>query len=540
MRCAAYARFSSERQNVRSIEDQLRECRQFAARNGWEVSEGHVYRDEGRTGQNQDRGGFQALLEAAMSKPAPFACILVDDTSRISRNQADALRFYERLAFAGVRLVAVSQGVDTQSEQAELMLGVHGLIDSVYSKELAQKTHRGMAGAALRGTATGGRCFGYRTMKQAAGSRLQVAGEEQNGDIRQHAAHKVEGAELRWEVYEPEAEVVRRVFMMSAGGMGLKQIIRTLNAEGIRSPRPYLGQRHASWALSSMSVLLRNERYSGEIVWNKTRKVRHPETGRRVTRARPVSEWLRRQEERLRIVPQELWVRVQARLQRMNSARGACLSGRRANYLLSGLLECAACGSKMVLMRGGRGRTSVSKYGCPLAERGVCAMRVYVARQRMERRLIDALMTRLSEPAVLTKIAQRVRQEKARQQTIAAQCTDERRTLQTRIERLADVIAAGNHSSALLRRLREMEARLASMGTTVRAREDAVSVDVSTLRAALASKGAELKAVLSRMLRLTAGRRDEASRARCAVWVYAGGLTRTESARPLLMFEVAA
>jgi hypothetical protein len=52
-------------------------------------------------------------------------------------------------AFAGVRVVAVSQGVDSDSSQAELLVGVPGLIDAVYWRELGQKTQRGMQGLAL-------------------------------------------------------------------------------------------------------------------------------------------------------------------------------------------------------------------------------------------------------------------------------------------------------------------------------------------------------------------------------------------------------
>jgi site-specific DNA recombinase len=54
--------------------------------------------------------------------------------------------------------------VDSENSLAELLMGVHGLIDAVYWRELGQKTHRGMQGLALRGFHTGGRCFGYRRM----------------------------------------------------------------------------------------------------------------------------------------------------------------------------------------------------------------------------------------------------------------------------------------------------------------------------------------------------------------------------------------
>lgn len=99
----------------------------------------HIYSDEAVCGASTEREGLQNLLAAAASPSRSFDCILIDDTSRLTRKLADALNLYERLTFAGVRLVAVSQRVDSESSQAELLIGVHGLIDAVYWRELGQK-----------------------------------------------------------------------------------------------------------------------------------------------------------------------------------------------------------------------------------------------------------------------------------------------------------------------------------------------------------------------------------------------------------------
>ncbi len=65
LRCAVYARFSSEKQNVASIEDQIRKCREHAGGQGWEVLNGHIYFDEATSGGTDQRGGLQRLLGAA-------------------------------------------------------------------------------------------------------------------------------------------------------------------------------------------------------------------------------------------------------------------------------------------------------------------------------------------------------------------------------------------------------------------------------------------------------------------------------------------
>src|SRR6185437_16577501 len=80
-----------------------------------------------------------------------------------------------------------------------LIWTVHGLVDSLFLKELAKKTHRGMEGLALRGMHTGGRVYGYRSIP-------------------------VEGGGAKLTVFEPEAVVVRRIFEMSANGKSLKKI----------------------------------------------------------------------------------------------------------------------------------------------------------------------------------------------------------------------------------------------------------------------------------------------------------------------------
>src|SRR5207244_12731835 len=116
----------------------------------------------------------------------------------------DAIQLFQRLSFAGVRVIAVAQGIDSQREQAGVLVTVHGLVDSLYVKELAKKTHRGLEGAFLRGLHGGGRRYGYRHVP-------------------------VEGGGVRLEIEESEAEVVRRIFQMSVNGASLKKIAFALN-----------------------------------------------------------------------------------------------------------------------------------------------------------------------------------------------------------------------------------------------------------------------------------------------------------------------
>jgi site-specific DNA recombinase len=103
LRCAAYARFSTNKQTPISIEDQIRKCREFAEAKGWKLIEDQIYADEAISGAGADRDGLKQLLASARSVPRPFDLILVDDTSRLSRNVGDAARIREELGFLGVR-----------------------------------------------------------------------------------------------------------------------------------------------------------------------------------------------------------------------------------------------------------------------------------------------------------------------------------------------------------------------------------------------------------------------------------------------------
>ena len=148
--------------------------------------------------------------------------------------------------------------------------------------------------------------------------------------------------------------------------------------------------------------MLRNELYRGVRVWNRTVKVRNPETGRKVSKARPKEEWERVAVPKLRIVPEDLWLAVQERIKQINANVNAARLGgmnRTAasrSYLFSGLLVCGECTSRLVIISG-RGKRGYVKYGCPSHRyRGVCDNAVTIRQDRLEQQLLAALGQRLS------------------------------------------------------------------------------------------------------------------------------------------------
>ena len=447
LRCAAiYARVSTEMQSRASLDDQIRKCRQYAETHGLRILDAHIYREEALSGVGADRPALNRVLQLALSAAPPFTAILVDDTSRLSRTTEDALTIFKRLNFAGVQLIAVSQGIDSDHEQSEMLVTMHGLMDSQYVRELAKKTHRGMEGLALRGLHTGGRIFGYDTFSLG------------------------EGAGKKLIVNPSEAAIVKRIFELSAGGNSLKAITRTLNAERVPSPRPREDRVGGEWCPTAIREMLKNELYIGNVVWNRSRFVKVPGTNKRRRRPRPESEWLRASNPALAIVPADLWKAVRARFAALPGIwgypenRGLVPRAMTSSYLFSGLLKCGGCGANLIIATGG-GTHRHKKYACSRRfNRGGCENDLYIRRDDLEDLLLGKLQSEILQPEVVDyAVMEFQRQLEA---ALAGLSDDlagmrQRKTrLEAEVRRLVSAIAESGHSKMLLEEIGRKEAEL--------------------------------------------------------------------------------
>jgi site-specific DNA recombinase len=460
LRCGVYARYSSDRQSPCSITDQVRKCREHAKSKGWEVLTDHIYSDEAISGATLERSGLKRLLEAATEQC--FDIVLIDDTSRLSRQLVDSINLTERLKFAGVRIVFISQGIDSDSEQAEVLTAVHGLVDGLYIKELASKTKRGLEGKALAKLHTGGRIFGYRS----------VPIEDAN---RRDQYNRPVIAGVRLAVDAAQAKIVRRIYSLYASGFSLKAITKQLNAEHVRSPQPREG-RQQSWAPSSVRVILHNERYRGIVVWSKTKKVRNPQTGRRVRRPRPKSEWLRVEMPEQRIIPEQLWKAVAERIAYINRTYGIAGSkGGKMNlraaaspYIFSGLLLCGECGSNYVIVAGGGRNKKGADYGCPRHHlRGTCSNARRVSRELLETELLSKIQNEvLSDATIDFLLAGLEREIEKRFASLNSEVDTMRRRkeeLETKLKNLARFFEDGNDSPTIRAAITAHEAEIAAI-----------------------------------------------------------------------------
>jgi len=463
-----YKRYSSDLQRDSSIEDQDRKCREYASRRGWTVLEDYVRSDEAVTGAAMVcRSALKSLLEDAKRKPRPFDCILIDDTSRLARNVADALKMVEMLHYHGVRVIFISQGIDTSDKAARQLLTFNGMMDEQYLVGLADKVHRGQEGRVLNGFNPGGKCYGY----------VNVPVEDLNRPGK-YGRPAISG--VRLEIHPEQAAVIVRIFQMFAEGMGLARISKKLNDEGVRAPQPPRTRKMQAWCPSSIWEMLRNEKYRGVHVWNRTRKVLNPETGRKISKARPKEEFRRQAVPEWRIVPDDLWNTVHSRIatNRNGHTRLGGMNRTEAarSYLFSGLLICSGCGSRLVIISG-RGKRGYVRYGCPSHRyRGVCNNALTIRLDRLEKQLLAALEQRLASSKMIDYLVSRFDGELRKRLTdIQRQATGvddlrrERQQFQSKARRLAEAIADAGHSPTLLSELSALESRIADLDHQIEA-----------------------------------------------------------------------
>jgi DNA invertase Pin-like site-specific DNA recombinase len=462
MRCAVYARFSSDLQRETSLADQIATAQRYAEAHGWTVLPEHVYTDAALSGASLERPGIQALLTAAARRPLPFDALLVDDSSRVARDLADAVRILQQLKFFGVRVLYLSQGIDSASEQAETLVAVHGMVDGLYLREMAAKIKRGLRGQLERGFATGSITFGYRT----------VPVPDASGKTDGHGYPVLAGK--RVEIVPEEARTIVQLFELYAGGLGAGRLVARLNRDGIRGPRG------ARWKAGAVKRVLANEKYRGLLIWNQKTFDRRPGTRQLVARALPRDQWRTLDRPELRIVSEELWARVQAR---RGAVRGSLpvatnrtlMRGRPAAlyspHLLSGFMHCATCGGAIVSVSGGNGSP---RYGCLQSWRNgldVCSNRLTVRAKVADAYVLSGLKAELLKPATLKYITDALAAELNRRiderPQLLAEAQTTREQARQRLQRLVDAIEAGIPAATLTGPIAERQAEISRLDATL-------------------------------------------------------------------------
>lgn len=387
LKVAVYARFSSDNQKDTSIDDQVRMCRDFIQRNDGIMADNKVLTDHAISGQSLSRGGFDALLKLVERRAVDV--VVTESGDRLSRDLGDSDRLWKLCAFNQVRLICVSDGIDSAHEGARMAFRFKAVMADEYLVDLGKKTLRGLRGAARRGHCTGGLPYGYKS------EPIWNGGREPEG--------------FKIEIDTEKAAVVVRIFQLYEAGHSLLSIAGILNKEGVTPPRfGTNSKKRASkfWRKTTLRELIRNEAYIGTWTFGVKAWRKDPTTRTRKYIRRSVDEVQRDERPHLRIVPQELWegVRERRELVAANYAGKGGAPGRRTAHPFSGILHCSLCGNRMVDTGGGASR----HYRCAGAiNGGVCANRQAVR----EDILIPVAVAELKRVLFTKKLHQQLREK---------------------------------------------------------------------------------------------------------------------------------
>ena len=445
MIAAVYARKSTEQTGTdgkeKSVERQVDHARRYAYSKGWMVTEEHVYVDDGISGAEfVKRPGFIRLMNTLKPHP-PFQILIMSEESRLGREQIETAYALKQIMEAGVRVFFYLEDRERTLDTAldKIMFGLTNFSAEMEREKARQRTYDAMLRKAKAGHVTGGKVYGFdnREVLSSDGRRLHV---------------------LR-EVNREEAVVVRRIFEMYAAGFGFTRIAKRLNAEGVPPPR---GGMHG-WAPTAVREMLHRPLYQGQIVWNEYEKIVRGGTKQR--RRRQEKDWIRLNAPELRIVPDDLWTTVHARLVRTKDRAYPVFRDVDSKYLLTGMARCAHCGGPMTIIgqdyHGKKGRF----YGCAYyRKRGstICKNSLLVEQKMLDQVVLKAISDVISEEMLKVSVEKALAQLRAKAESAPNRRTAIQRELsliEARLRNLVDAIAAGKKEGTLIERLNAEETR---------------------------------------------------------------------------------
>ena len=367
MNIAAYVRFSSDNQREESITAQLRAIQAYAQAHGHTLVA--TYSDEAKSATTANRPQFLQMIDDAQT--GAFQAVVVHKLDRFSRNRYDAALYKKMLKDVGVALYSVLENLDDSPESIILESVLQGLAE-YYSANLSREVMKGLKENALSCRHTGGLPpYGY-----------------------------VVQADKTYVIDPQAAAVVRFIFESAANGMASGAICRALTEKGIRtrSGRPF--------TKSALTAIIPNEKYIGIYTYGK--KQRKRVNGRYVDVDHPADQVIRIEGGIPAIVSQEIFKKANQSFQIRKKGPSTASTTANRLYLLSGLLYCGECGSRMIGEHANArpGRAERSIYRCRGEREGRCSLKA-IRKDLLEQIVCDALAECFT-PAFLDLVAEKV------------------------------------------------------------------------------------------------------------------------------------
>ena len=236
MRVAAYCRVSTDSEDqLESYKAQVAYYTDAIAKNPrWRFVE--IYADEGITGTiAKKRDNFMRMIRDC--EKGKIDLILTKSVARFARNTVDSLKYVRKLKALGVGVYFEEQAIDSLKTDSEMIIGFHSVLAQAESENISANVRWGIQQRMKSGT------FAFR---------YNILGYKKGQDGMP-------------EIVPEEAEIVKNIFSMYLDGKSWGQITNYLNASGIKTP-----QGKAVWSREQIRNMLSNERYTGDMLLQKT------------------------------------------------------------------------------------------------------------------------------------------------------------------------------------------------------------------------------------------------------------------------------
>ena len=322
MRAWLYYRLSrDEDEELNSLTNQRSIIAGYAEKNGFTIA-GESF-DDNVSGMHFDRDGIEKICEAVEQNQ--IDAVIVKDLSRLGRHRTQTAVFIDYLKKHDVRVISVTENIDTSNENDDLVIGMKQIINDMYAKDASRK---------IRST--------YRQKQKEGIVIIPPFGYFKDKNTRQVV------------IVEEAADTVRLIFKLYLDGYGFKQIAKKLNADGVHTPAYYqqtlLGKnvphtwpqisKQQLWISTTIKRILENEFYAGTLICHKSRTDKIIKTFRFIP---PVVQY-RHENAVPAIIDRETWQQAQFLLQTRVKDRVRAAPGQKI-HRYTGIIECADCHS---------------------------------------------------------------------------------------------------------------------------------------------------------------------------------------------------
>ena len=368
MRVWLYARLSNDDdREMNSLLNQREICQAFAEQHGYTIV-GQSF-DDNISGMSFDRRGLDKLTAAVDADM--IDAVIVKDLSRLGRHRTQTALFIDYLREHQVRVISATEGVDTFRDEDDLIIGVRGLMNDYYAKDIGKKIRAGYRQKQKEGIVITPP-FGYWKDKNTVQIRIDAEA----------------------------AVTVQLIYSLYLQGCGQKEIARRLNAAGRKTPAQLRAERcgrevrhtHKTrdgqflWTYASVKNILVEEAYTG--VLNNHRREYNNGKVKHIDK----TDWYRHEGFFPVIIEKQEWEQVQCLLKRQ--VRPA--NGNQAKHRYAGLLTCRECGNTFIpMIRCWNGKSRV-EYVCRGYHRNG---KTYCSSHRIHEETLDAMVWELVSTA---------------------------------------------------------------------------------------------------------------------------------------------